>query len=106
MDATGFVEFFGSDRAGGVEEAAIDPVLDFVKVDGDKGLAVTVVVKNKARGEQICVNRQENRERTGEEENGQGAYTLLKPRLGYRRVRGDCPPSKPGTGFPLPALAF
>lgn len=39
--ATGFVEFLGGDGSGWVKEAAVDPVLDLVEVDWDKGLAVT-----------------------------------------------------------------
>lgn len=47
VDATGFVEFFCGDGSGRVEEATIDPVLDFVQVDWDKCLAVTACREQK-----------------------------------------------------------
>lgn len=43
MDAACLVELFGSDGSRRVEQAAIDPVLNLVQVDSDKGLTVDVV---------------------------------------------------------------
>lgn len=41
VNAACFVELLGGDRAGRIEKAAVDPVLDLVKVDGDICLTVT-----------------------------------------------------------------
>lgn len=50
VDAARLIELFGGDRARGVEEAAVDPVLDAVQVDGDVGLAVAEEIQRKNRG--------------------------------------------------------
>lgn len=84
MDTPALKKFARGDLLRGVDAALVDPVLQ--PVDVQRNIVVRVA--------SVSTSMQRTK------------YLLTKPRFGISRVSGIWPPSNPGFGFPLPALAF